>query len=535
MTIILISKKMKYTKSLFLLFFIPIFSYAQPLKYENYKSENPYALNVIYFVPKKMRFMPDYEKRISGVLLHVKNFIDSEMKRNGYPNNKMGLMVNDKKQVKIISLNGKKEQDAYHYDNPDADANIMEEVDEYYDHHPNEKFSEHTLIILPSEFNKEGKPGWGPFYGMGVNCYALDYPGMDIADFAVEGHRSDLAVVWIGGLAHELGHGLNLPHDFGLNSERNQYGENLMSGGNSTYGLDPTFISKGSASILNSSQIFQKTKIPNYQQDANFKINAINVQQKNNSIFISGSVSSDKSINEVIGYFNPAHRDENGEEMNVGDALDVNRNYDQSAYVTKFNKNGTFSMEVPISELNNVDGRCELSLGFIFDNGLIKNQYVLSYRIKNSRPNIENFSFELSNAIPKDLWKIISVSSKSDDTEPNQLIDDNYKLGWSSVWEENLPHPHQFIIDLGAQQTFNALSFVFHDNLGGIVKDFDFYVSNDKAKWNKVGTYTTKDHIQYQKIALGKEVSGKFVKLVSKNSWQGQHFMSIIEFDLILD
>lgn len=90
-------------------------------------------------------------------------------------------------------------------------------------------------------------PGGVPFYGMGRYCFALDYPAFDIKHLGQPTKEGRLLTKWYGGLAHELGHGLNLPHNHQTTSDGKKYGTALMGAGNYTFGTSPTFLTPAAA------------------------------------------------------------------------------------------------------------------------------------------------------------------------------------------------------------------------------------------------------------------------------------------------
>ena len=103
---------------------------------------------------------------------------------------------------------GKKKAAEYGYDKgPQA---TLDEVAEYFRAHPEKKRSHHSFIIMPTFYNEQyndKNPGGVPFYGFGVNCFALDYVGFDIKHFGKNTPEGRLLTKWYGGFTHELGHG----------------------------------------------------------------------------------------------------------------------------------------------------------------------------------------------------------------------------------------------------------------------------------------------------------------------------------------
>ncbi|MFT5123023.1 MAG: hypothetical protein ACI9TH_004291 [Kiritimatiellia bacterium] len=72
---------------------------------------------------------------------------------------------------------------------------------------------------------------------------------------------------YIGGIAHELGHGIGLPHNNGTPEEKSWAGTSLMGGGNHTYraevwgGKNPSFLSQSCAlRLVSSPRLTQSNK-----------------------------------------------------------------------------------------------------------------------------------------------------------------------------------------------------------------------------------------------------------------------------------
>lgn len=134
---------------------------------------------------------------------------------------------------------------------------VVTELEAYFNQHPDKKKSEHTLVLLPSTSGDPLNPGGVPFYGYGRYCFALDYEHMDAKYLGQNTNLGNLATKWIGGLVHELGHGLNAPHNRELKSLKPTLGTALMGTGNSSYGKSPTFITAAHSAIFANSQSFR--------------------------------------------------------------------------------------------------------------------------------------------------------------------------------------------------------------------------------------------------------------------------------------
>ena len=179
------------------------------------------------------------------------------MNRNGYGKRAFGLSMLPNGEVDIILIRGKKSHKEYSYGT--GHNACLEEINAYFDANPGRKLSHHTFVIMPTHYDEKygnANPGGVPFYGLGRNCFALDYPDFDIKHLGKDTAEGRLLTKWYGGFAHELGHGLNLPHNDGYTGMNAALGTPLMGSGNYTFGLKPTYLTPSSCSILDCSETF---------------------------------------------------------------------------------------------------------------------------------------------------------------------------------------------------------------------------------------------------------------------------------------
>lgn len=321
--------------------------------------EQPYALNVVYFVPADMEPFPEYERRISEIMLSLQKFYGEEMARNGFPNRTFGLRKSkDGKSVDIVTVKGKKNGADYPY--AGSAGTIIAELDEYFSgKNADKKFSDHTLIIMPSTSGDAMNPGGVPFYGYGKNCFALDYPLYDLKFCGKNDPVGRLFTKWYGGMAHELGHGLNLPHNSGKVSDDEKLGTALMGAGNYTLGLAPTFLTRASASILDCCQVFRTTKMPKKPAPPVNELKELVIRFGAGGVRVSGVLPAKNRVEHVLVYYD---KDEcNG----------VNEDYDAESFVADFDrKTRTFSVAVPAHEIHpGRTGVFQIRLRLINDDG----------------------------------------------------------------------------------------------------------------------------------------------------------------------
>ncbi len=217
-----------------------------------------HQVNVVYFLGNDNEPVPDYERRISELLLYLQQFYGKEMQRNGFGPRSFGLDMKENGHVNILLIRGSLPHTDYSYSVKGAEA-CLRDINAYFNEHPEQKKSRHTFIIMPTfydERNNDKTPGGVPFFGYGRNCFALDYADFDIKHLGNDTPEGRLLTKWYGGFAHELGHGLNLPHNNGSCSQNAERGTALMNAGNYTFGLSPTYMTKATCAILDCSETF---------------------------------------------------------------------------------------------------------------------------------------------------------------------------------------------------------------------------------------------------------------------------------------
>ncbi len=171
-------------------------------------AEHP--LNIVYFLGNDNQPVAGYERRLSELMLYVQQFYAKEMTRNGFPGRSFGLERLENGNVKLHLVRGKRPSREYAY--ATGHNFCMADIKEYAAANPGQLRSDHILVIMPTFYDEKTNdmsPGGVPFYGLGRNCFALDYAHFDIKHLGQDTHEGRLLTKWLGGLAHELGHGLH--------------------------------------------------------------------------------------------------------------------------------------------------------------------------------------------------------------------------------------------------------------------------------------------------------------------------------------
>ncbi len=213
------------------------------------------CVRVVYFYGTDREPLPDYAARLDRVLTDISSFYRDEMeKRFGVKTNGLPLERRDGKLV-IHLVRGQQPAEHYHYDSGDETwREVCQALAGTID--PDH---EHVLILYAlCEHAPDGRYVFhAPFYGAtwsdqrhGV-CHTTDCELLDPALLTQKDQpmvfsehyypRREMSVArfnswYLGGIAHELGHGLGFPHDNG--SPDDPPDASLMGNGNLHYRED---------------------------------------------------------------------------------------------------------------------------------------------------------------------------------------------------------------------------------------------------------------------------------------------------------
>lgn len=320
-------------------------------------------LNVIYFVPNDNPEVEGYKERLSDLLIYFQDYVKSEMDRNGFGEKTFGLPVDDSTGlVKIITIQGNDDQYAYDYGSAEK---IQDEIATYKAANSAEfSNSAHSLILLPEREDK----GRQPFFGIGKTCFALDNPNIKVEEIEITSSN------YIGGMLHELGHGLNLPHNHAKESEVEPLGTALMGSGNYTWGREPTFITEANCAVLNRNEIFQEESLLEYYEPATSSVDiGIDYEETNKAIHVYGTFTSDKDVSDVLFFMDPR--------VSKNDA-----DYNSIAWRTDVIGVDSLDVRIPLNELEYTGNTpYELKVKLLMENGSI---------------NTETYNFDFVDGVP---------------------------------------------------------------------------------------------------------------------------------------
>lgn len=493
------------------------------------KADRPYNLNIVYFVPKDLDTLVGYEKRLDEMMLWGQQWFHDKMKLYSYDKT-FGLLTNDQKtKVRITTIYGTKTSSQYTLEG--GAKPIWDEIEAYYKAHPQERLSDHFLNIVPRySFKVSGEPTGPPYhgatYGKNRTCFVLDYEDMEMKNMDDKTDKGKWFRLYYGGLLHELGHALNLPHNMQTVSELNDpnKGSSMMHIGNYTLGTKPTFLTPADCEMLSVNQLFNKEQ-KEYYGAAKARITEItgNYDQSKGAIILSGKYETDIPITGIAVYNDPQVNNE---------GIGTNKDYNAVSFATKPLNGNRFYLEMPVTDFtyrNNED--YEIKIFLIHENGIFSNAFY-SYRFVNNLPvlNISTRT-ELSKAD----WSIDAFSSEeSGEGKALAAIDQNLMSYWHSRWSSNATvYPHSLTINVGSTAV-KAKGLVYHARPGAYrhSKNFEVQISDDGTNFTSAGEFQTIYSQGPQYFHFNSEHSVKSFKIILKSSWDGTGNAAIAELGL---
>ncbi|WP_215223093.1 discoidin domain-containing protein [Echinicola shivajiensis] len=470
-------------------------------------------LNVIYFLPNDMEPHLDYERRLSGALKHMQNYYAQQLLSHGFGNRTFGLAENPEVpgnvNIKIIHA----ENDHLYYPYSNGGNRAVKEIKAYFEEHPEEKTSEHFLIFIPRHEDGTGVP----FYGLGKFAFTRDYPGGYDMDKWVDGVGfPTIDDKWIGGTIHELGHGLNLPHN------RQKVSDNftaMMGNGNSSYWKSPNSIkfTKASALILRYNELFtNNAPFEFYQEVPEVEIKHQRIYADSEYLYVQTKFTSTIPVKGAIVYNDPKtgpnDKDYNAITWATRDIMET-ANADSVS----------FKMALSDIDENFKEHPFTLKLSFVHENGrIVANSY--PYNFVNGQPDIDVNEITYDD-LDKTNWSVVDFSSQEDDFEDSgwgyHLIDNDISTVWHSGWYGSVPTPpHHITVDMGSIIKLHGISIIQNQKAtNAMLKNFTVFVSEDNTSWTNAGDYLATTNTGRQQFIFPASLNARFVKIVAHDSY----------------
>lgn len=222
--------------------------------------ESSRRLHVVYWTPADREPAKDYRQRLSRILSQIQGFYAAQLEANGFGKRTITLDRDAKDRLKIHVVKGHGNTNEY---GKPSGARIRQECVPVLRAVGIDADRETILIFCNLGFWDETSRRMrhqSPYYAGGDNAsgtaWQLDEPILDTlrltdSELMFDGEYGRISMgkhnsIFIGGVAHELGHALGLPHNKERIDERVAFGTALMGSGNRTYGDELRGEGKGS-------------------------------------------------------------------------------------------------------------------------------------------------------------------------------------------------------------------------------------------------------------------------------------------------
>ncbi|MDF7825640.1 NPCBM/NEW2 domain-containing protein [Pontiellaceae bacterium B12227] len=330
------------------------------------------VLHLVYVTNRDRAPRADYENRLHHMMLDVQDFFRTEMARNGYGEKTFQLDLNDDGNavVHLVTLDWDfdpaRKFTIKELRSPIAESLLTKGID----------IEQEYIVVFENTYWQDGETWKYDMVYTGVgdpvngSTWVADHEWLhpDNMDPARKERINDRGqklsigqfnVKMIGGVAHEFGHGLGLPHNRETDAERKVLGKALMGAGNYTYrkerlGRQPhgTFLTRPHAFILSLHPLFNGTVPETFSIPDTFP-EELSFKHKDGQLVISGRVDPAESVAGVVLYHDP---------LPTG----TNKDYDAFSYLADMAPDGAFTANLP-----RIDGKdCALHLKIYFENGM---------------------------------------------------------------------------------------------------------------------------------------------------------------------
>lgn len=282
-------------------------------------------LHIVCWTPSDRELPVDYQPRLTRMMEHIRGFYAREMDRLGFGDRSFNLQYDDQKKLILHTVSGK--HDTSHYA-VQSGREIRDECLPVLQQAGIDARNETILIfcnLADWDAEKRRFTHKSPYYAggsfRGGTAWQLDSPELDSKNLTLkkpmirDGQYGRISLgkhnsIFIGGIAHELGHALGLPHCKARPDETVQ-GTALMGSGNRTYGDE--LRDEGQGSFLTLAHALRLASHPQFSGSikgmgnrTKATIEDLSITAEGKSIHVAGKFTGEPPVYAVVAYFDPA-------------------------------------------------------------------------------------------------------------------------------------------------------------------------------------------------------------------------------------
>ncbi len=344
-------------------------------------------LRIVYFVTQDRQPCRDHVERLTRVMREVQRFYREGMKAAGYGERTFGLETNAAGQLLLHEVRAREASAAY---GRDAWDKVRGEVAEAL-RHKGIDIDQETVVIFETllRWDRDKAVEVGPYVGSGDHrsgtAWVYDDDRLDprlLRSKEPGGYYGSPCSLgqfnthYVGGVAHELGHALGLPHVKETPDQADR-GSALMGGGNHTYGEElrgegkGTFLHPVSAMRLANHRRFAGER-PRSTETPDCQLLELRAVAEGGRLRVEGRVTSDIDVFGVVAY------DDWGK---------VESDYDAYGWVGRLEGEGRFRVELGVLR----PGPSQVRLTVVHANGRTT-EFPIDYQVDaGGGVNVETF------------------------------------------------------------------------------------------------------------------------------------------------
>ncbi|MEO1837243.1 MAG: NPCBM/NEW2 domain-containing protein [Akkermansiaceae bacterium] len=282
-------------------------------------------LHLVYWTPSDRAPAADYHARLTRMMEHIRNFYGREMKRLGFGPRTFNLAYDEEKKLIIHLVTG---TGAYADYNMQSGKKIRGECLPVL-RKAGIIADRETMVIFCNMAEWDAQKlvfkHRSPYYAGGSHrqgtAWQLDSPELDPLHLSRkkplirDGQYGRISLgkhnsIFIGGVAHELGHALSLPHNKERPDERAAQGTALMGSGNRSYGDE--LRAEGKGSFLTLAHGLRLASHPQFsgsvkgmEQRSDLEMTDFKAVAESDEFIFSGRLKANPPVYAVIAYADP--------------------------------------------------------------------------------------------------------------------------------------------------------------------------------------------------------------------------------------